>query len=51
MLDLNLIAGVPVDQQSLIQAGKRLEDGRTLRYYNVENENTMYFVQRIIIKK
>ena len=51
MLDLNLIAGIPVDQQRLLHAGKRLEDGRTLRYYNFENENAIYFVQRIIIKK
>ena len=39
--------GVPVDAQRLIWGGKELEDDRTLQFYNIQQESTIYPVLRL----
>ena len=39
---LQKIEGIPSNQQQLILAGKRMEDGRTLTYYHIKEKSTLY---------
>jgi len=41
------ITGIPPDQQRLVFVGRQLEDEKTLDYYKVKDESTVYIILRL----
>ncbi|KAI0488866.1 hypothetical protein KFK09_028705 [Dendrobium nobile] len=39
--------GINTDEQRLVYAGKELKDDRTLAYYNIQKDNTIYLIVRL----
>ena len=41
------VAGIPVDQQRLVFAGRQIEDGRTMSDYNIIEGSTVHMILKL----
>ena len=44
---IQVLEGIPPDQQRLVYGGRQLEEGRTLKQYGISNLSTLYLILRL----